>query len=235
MNIKKGIKKSGMKQFTILGERCSGTHYLQYAMTFNFKVEYVRGEKHFYVNNGYDDFVEKNKDDMIFLCIVRDPIEWIDSFFKRLHHIPPENKKNIESFIRNEFYSIYEEGNEKDKEMMQDRHLETNQRYRDIFEMRKIKNDFYQMKLSKKVKNCMIMRYEDLRDKYDKTLKEIEDRFQLKRKEQGEYKRVPQYKGTYLAKYAKKPILLSNEIQYEIWEKVDVEQEKELGYFHQES
>jgi hypothetical protein len=47
-----------MKRFTILGERCSGTHYLQYGMLFNFEIEYVRGEKHFYVNNSFNTFIE---------------------------------------------------------------------------------------------------------------------------------------------------------------------------------
>ena len=32
---------------------------------------------------------------ILYICLVRDPIEWIDSLFKRLHHIPPQNKKDI--------------------------------------------------------------------------------------------------------------------------------------------
>lgn len=215
-------------EFTIMGERCSGTHYLQYGLLFNFDVNYVKAYKHFYTNNGCIEDIQQNPN-RIYLCIVRDPVEWVDSFFKRLHHVPTENKKSIEAFIRNPFYSIYEEGELKNKEMMEDRHLITSERYCNIFEMRKIKNDFYLKTLPTLSKNIMIIKYEDIRDDYEKTLDKIANRFHLKKKLET-YLPVTQYKGTYKVQYAKKPILLSNEIKKEIWEKVDKIQELEFGY-----
>lgn len=215
-------------EFTIMGERCSGTHYLQYGLLFNFEVNYVKTYKHFYYTNDCMEDIKKNPD-RIYLCVVRDPVEWVDSFFKRLHHVPPENKKSIESFIRNPFYSIHEEGELKNKEMMEDRHLITGERYLDIFQLRKVKNDFYLKTLITLSKNVMIIKYEDIRDDYEKTLDQIANRFHLKKKNET-YRPVTQYKGTYIAKYVKKPILLSNEIKKEIWEKVDKEQELEIGY-----
>jgi hypothetical protein len=95
--------------------------------------------------------------------------------------------------------------------------------------MRRVKNDFYLNTLPTLSKNVMMIRYEDIRDDYEKTLDQIANRFHLKKKNET-YRPVTQYKGTYIAKYAKKPILLSNEIQKEIWEKVDKIQELKLGY-----
>jgi hypothetical protein len=36
------------KTFTILGERCSGTHFLQYSILDNFEIRYLNLNKHFF-------------------------------------------------------------------------------------------------------------------------------------------------------------------------------------------
>ena len=91
-------------KFTIYGERCSGTNYLEQLITSNFElpVTWQYGWKHFF---GFSDL--QNSDDTLFFGIVRSPIEWIDSFFKNPYHIPPQNK-NIKNFLFNRFYSMNE-------------------------------------------------------------------------------------------------------------------------------
>jgi len=224
-----------MKYFTIQGERCSGTHFIQYALTFNFHIEYKillnekhLNEKHFF---GFNENIynEENSNNIIFFYVVRDPVEWIDSFFKRLHHVPAENKKSIENFINNEFYSIYEEGPKNKEEIMEDRNIVTKERYKNIFELRKIKNDYMLNHVKNKVKYFYLLRYEDLRDNYEATLEKIKTTFGLVQK-QNQYVPVPKYKGTYKVDYYKKPILLNHEIQYKIKQSVDLQQEQELGY-----
>ena len=215
-----------MKYFSILGERCSGTIFTEYAIKENFEIYYKRlKEKHFFGFN--DEFL--NDPDTLYIFVIRNPVDWIDSFFKRTHHVPPENKQNIYNFIRNEFYSIYEEGALINTEIMEDRNMNTNERYRDIFELRKVKNDYIINDFSKKVENLMVIRYEDLRDDYENTLDRIKERFQLK-KCCTDYKKIQRYKGTYSALYSKKPILLPENIIDEIKKKIDIEQEASLGY-----
>ena len=131
-----------IKYFSVYGERCTGTNFLEQAILENFEIELVwhYHYKHFF---GYYDFSKKNPiiendDDVLFLGLVRDPVYWIDSFLKKKHHIPEENRINIQSFLNNEFYSV----NEENIEIMEDRHIKTHQRYKNIFELRSIKNDY---------------------------------------------------------------------------------------------
>ena len=215
-----------INQFTILGERNSGTHFLQYAISFNFNIKYKKGVKHFF---GHSDFPEETIDNTIYFCMTRDPIEWIDSLFKRLHHIPPENKKSIDNFIKNEWYSIYEEGDKKGQEIMEDRNIITKERYANIFELRKMKHNYFLNTIKNKVKHVYLIRYEDLLNDYETILNDIANIFNLSRK-LDIWRPVPKYKGTFNTLYEKKPILLSPEIQEYIKKNVDLKQEQRLGY-----
>ena len=218
-----------MKSYTILGERNSGTHFLEYAIKFNFDLTYIKGTKHFFGHSDEMDFPRETKDNTIYFCMVREPINWIDSFFKRLHHIPTENKSNIESFMKNEWYSIYEEGEKNKQEIMEDRNTFTKERYANIFELRKIKHAFFLNIINEKVPNVYLIRYEDLLHNYDTVLNDISERFKLEKKHDI-YRQVPKYKGTFNALYEKKPILLSGESIEYIKKNVDLEQEHAFGY-----
>jgi hypothetical protein len=221
-----------IKNYTILGERNSGTHFLQYAIKFNFPLTYIKNEKHFF-GFGELDSLQQSLNETIVFCIVRDPIEWIDSFFKRLHHVPPQNKKSIQHFLTNEFYSIYEEGEKKNTEIMNDRNIITRERYENIFELRKIKNNYLMNEVYKKAPHTFLLRYEDLRDHYDETMRTIQQKFQLLRiniNSSPSFIPVPKYKGSFNALYVKKPILLAEETQSFIQDNLDTNQEQMLGY-----
>jgi hypothetical protein len=215
-----------------MGERNSGTHFLQYALQFNFQMQYCRQTRHFFGHNDKVDFPSETLDTMIYFSIVREPIEWIDSLFKRLHHIPPENKVNIDAFLNNEWYSIYEEGENNGKEIMEDRNLLTGERYKNIFEMRNVKTNYLLNEVKKKVKHYYFIKYDDLLHDYENTLNKIASKFRLKRRDNasGPFVTVPKYKGTFNALYAKKPILLSQEIQEYIKKNLDIAQENRMKY-----
>jgi len=216
------------KYFTILGERCSGTNFLRYAIEWNFKLDfYSICGKHFFGHDQNVEFENERMDQTLVICLVRDPIDWIDSFFKRLHHVPTQNKKSIYNFLNNEFYSIYEVGEDKGKERLDDRNLRTGERYKNIFELRKTKNDFMLNDVPRLAKHSIILRYEDLRDNYDATLDRIREHCCLEPINET-YRRIEKYKGTYIAEYYKKPILLSEQTQRYIMEKVDQDQEQAL-------
>jgi len=217
-----------LKYFTILGERCSGTHFLQYAIQKNFNLEYypICG-KHFF---GHDTTIfetEKMKETLV-ICLFRNPVDWIDSFFKRLHHVPEENRKSIENFINNEWYSIYEVPPKIGKPIEDDYHIIHKRRYHNIFELRETKNDFMLNMIPKLVDNYMLLRYEDLRDNYEETMINIIQKYKIV-PIQIPFYRITQYKGTYTAEFTKKPILLSEEIQEYILSKVNGEQESRIS------
>jgi hypothetical protein len=220
-----------IEKITILGERNSGTNFLQYALLENFKLDYIRGpeQKHFF---GFTEPL--NDDNLLTICIFRHPVDWIDSYFKRLHFVPQDNRQNIQSFITNEFYSVRDDENQikiKGYEIMEDRNYATGERYKNIFELRKMKNDYLLNIIPQKVKNFYMIKYEDLRDDYENTLNKLKEQFNLIRHDNnGEYKQIKNYKGTYIALYNLKPILLIDEIKKLILESVDKEQEKQIGY-----
>jgi len=225
-----------IKYFTILGERCSGTHFVKFSMISNFKIEYLDFDTVKYIPKkihffGHDEDIYNHAelDKTIYICVIRDPVEWIDSFFKRLHHVPEENKKNVFNFLTKKFYSIYEDGPKKNTEIMEDRNIITKEQYKNIFELRKVKCNYFFNVVQNKVKHFLLLKYEDLRDDYDNTLELIKNKFNLIKKTD-EYLKIIKYKGTYNALYFKKPILLTKETQEYIKTQLDLEQEKKLGY-----
>jgi hypothetical protein len=237
-----------IKYFTILGERCTGTHFLLHAIDKNFHgLTYLKGEKHFFGNREFRDALAipdeqmslhekqmKQIDDippeeLLVISMVRHPIDWADSFFKRKHHLPPENKRSIDGFLNNEFYSIYEEGPKKGQEIMEDRNWRTKERYTNLYEMRKLKTEYMLDEVPKRYPHHWFVRYEDARDKYDETLQKLGDAFQLRRKH-AHFVKIEKYKGTFNELYAKKPILLTPETQDVIWSKLDMETEQRMGY-----
>ena len=168
-----------VSKFTILGERCSGTNFLEKAILENFDINitWEYGWKHFFGFNEYN-----NNDDTLFIGIVRDPYQWINSLYKIPYHLPKKLRKK-ENFLTGEFFSLYRKRkNLPQAEIMEDRNIYTRKRYKNIFECRKVKCQFLLDDIKHKVKNYILIRYEDLRDNYDETLDTIKDNFSLIKK-----------------------------------------------------
>ena len=139
--------KRGIQYFTVYGERCSGTNFLTSAIEENFNLEFTSKYtwKHFFGHYKFEN--NEDEDNTLFIGIVRNPITWIDSFYKTPHHIPNENTVNIHTFISNSFYSIYSDN----KEIIEDRHILTNEKYNNIFELRYVKNNYLITEMKKNV------------------------------------------------------------------------------------
>ena len=211
--------------FTIFGERCSGTNFLESAILENFKINvtYKFGLKHWFGSNNFN-LKDIDSDNVLFLGIVREPISWIDSFYKKKHHVPLENRNNLHAFLNNEWYSTYE-----NKELMGDRNYKTKNRYKNIFELRKMKNDYLTQIMKTKVKHYLLIRYEDLNNHFENMMNFLEKKFQLKRK-QKDWIKINNYKGQKNKLYIQKPISLKTFIIQKIKNSVNQEQEKSLGY-----
>ena len=165
-----------LQKYTIFGERCSGTNYLENIINMNFDVTvtWEYGWKHFF---GFQDNSLKNSDDTLFICIVRNLPDWINSFYRTPHHVPKYKKmlckeKRLDEFLNKEFYSVFD----KDQtERMEDRNIYTGERYKNIFELRHTKLNWMLEDLPNKVENCIFIRHEDLINDFEKTLLKIKD------------------------------------------------------------
>lgn len=154
------------KFVTIYGERCSGTNYLEALLTTNYDVEvqWKYGWKHFF---GFHNL--KNSDDTLFIGIIRNPYDWINSLYRDKHHIPAINTSSIDNFLNNEFYSIQDNGSE----IIRDRNMYTKERYKNIFEMRHTKNKFLIEDMPTLVKNYLLITHEELLYDFTNTMNKI--------------------------------------------------------------
>ena len=92
-----------IKKFTIYGERCSGTTFLENAIKENFDLEitWAYGWKHFFGFSNYE-----NSDDVLFIGINRKFYDYANSLFKSQYHLP-ENMKNENIIFINQHVSKY--------------------------------------------------------------------------------------------------------------------------------
>ncbi len=173
-----------LPRYTIYGERCSGTNYLQDVIEKNFDVEltWEYGFKHFF---GFQEEQLKKSDNTLFICIIRDIQPWLNSFYREMHHLPLKSINNISKeekirrFLEDEMYSINDvDASNKEylQEIMTDRNIYTGERYKNIFELRYIKNKFMKEDLPKKVKHYIFIRYEDLVNDFKKIMYQIKEK-----------------------------------------------------------
>jgi hypothetical protein len=220
--------------FTIYGERCSGTAFLEEAITsnFNLPVMWYYDWKHFFGSYDFDADKKESEangtgapaDNTLFIGIVRNPVRWLHSFSKRKQHLPSEIQ-TLGNFFQREFYSV----NEKDEVIAEDVHLTTKARFKNIFELRKVKNDFLINVMPTKVQNYILITYEDLLYKYDDTLNAIKYLFGLQPL-YPEYVKIPNHTidGTIFT--GERELDFSPTIIQYIWENVDKQQERLIGY-----
>ena len=215
---------SKLTHFTILGERCSGTTFLQVAIqeNFNLEVTWDYGWKHFFGFNSY-----ANSDHCLFISIIRHPLDWVNSFFNTPHHLAGSLRGNIHTFLSSQFFSVYDSGKGKQgRDMVEDYHIHEKRRYSSIFELRYTKADFQKNVIPEKVMNHIFIKYEDLRDNYQDVMTEISDLFHLQQKH-NPFKAITGYKG------GNKPFPRPSGKTFthiDILHKIDAKKELEYGY-----
>ena len=164
-----------IQKITIYGERCSGTNYLQTLLCNNFhdyKLTWEYGAKHFFGNKDF-----KNSDKTLFICIVRNPVDWINSLYRTKWHIANHLRTSVYNFLNKEFYSYNDEysGLKDGTEIMTDRNIYTGERYKNIFELRHTKLKFLYEDLPKLVRNYIFIKHEDLINNFEKTMSKIKN------------------------------------------------------------
>ena len=224
-----------IEKIVICGERCSGTTYLQELLELNFKnieitTEY--GNKHFFGFYDYESI--KNEKNILFISIVREISEWCNSLFRTPHHITGFLHNNIQQFLLHEFCSFTDEDIDtlEIKEIMEDRNIETKERYKNIFELRHTKLKFLVDDLPKKVKKCILIRYEDLVDDFENTMNKIKNcGLEIKR---GYPLNTDNYKNLSHVKFSEKKKQINVFTKEEIYENPNFNPyyEEKLGYLY---
>ena len=155
-----------INKVTIYGERCSGTNYLEQLLITNFDIEitWQYGWKHFF---GFDNYTDS--DNILFIGIVRNLVDWINSFFVNQYHILHLSCK--ENFLNSEFYSVYDNN----EENLCDRNMYTKKRYINIFDMRHTKNKYLVEDIPKLVKKYLLITYDELIENFGDTMNKIKN------------------------------------------------------------
>ena len=219
-----------IKNFTIYGERCTGTNYLELLIEKNFgiPVTWDYGWKHYF---GYANLSASNE--TLFLGIVRHPLDWLNSFWNQPHHVVYSAKKDKESFLNEKIWSIYDSGDTENKhdfgkDIPESYHLiEKNRPYNNIFELRKTKAEFLFNTMPFSVQNYHFIKYEDLKNELENTLQVISQKFHLSQVNP-EIQNITTYKKE-CAEYIEGK---TNQIFSvdDIINKIDLKTEKLIGY-----
>ncbi|MCD4682180.1 MAG: hypothetical protein K8R86_02760 [Bacteroidales bacterium] len=149
-----------MKYVKIYGARNSGTIFLEWLIGKNLDVKnldtYDLGWKH-RVAPSEDELTGKMKEDVIFLCLVKNPYSWLLSMHKRPYHHESLRNLSFKDFIK------YSYGD-----------------YRNPAVMWNTKNGSY-FKLKDFVKNLEIIKYEDILKDPNKTLDNLSEKYGLEK------------------------------------------------------
>jgi hypothetical protein len=176
--------------FTIYGERHSGTNFLERCIKqkFGLNLTYFFGFKHFFGWMKPEKITYSRN--TLFIGIVRNPYDWLLSFYNAPHHVPKENKHDIKKFLTNEWYSIdYHK-----KEILTDRNFfakpfnptrpseiySLSPRYKNIFELRRNKCVYLSQMMPMIASNYILISYDMFIKNHQTYLNIIGNRFAFK-------------------------------------------------------
>ena len=217
-----------VKNFTILGERCSGTNYLEELMLTNFDINitWKYGEKHDFGHYKFKQTkeAEEEEDATLFIGIVRHPVQWLHLLL-RDYCRQKSNTFAIDDFLINRKHSIA-----KNNEIIKDEcNYITGDKYKDVFELRGMKNNYLMNNMFDNVKYYTLIKYEMLRDNTEDMLNFFKTTFELKTL-LPLYKNILYYKKENNVLFYKTGNNVSIKYQFSCASKLNKTQEKELGY-----
>lgn len=171
-------KVSNIKYFQILGERCSGTNYIEELMEINFNItKYEVYHKHFFLNI---DCSLNNVDEILFICIIRNIKDWVNSLYRHGgYHLHPHNKTSINNFLYGNTSAYWYDDNQI---LRFDRPIKEEPMIDNIIKMRYIKYNYLLDVFMRKYPNVHFIKYEDLVDDYGFVLGIMKETYNLKMK-----------------------------------------------------
>lgn len=165
--------------FAIYGERHTGTKFLEESIksTFSINITNFLGFKHWMGFERPEKITFWNRG-VLFFGTTRHPYDWLNSFFKLPHHVPRQNRNTFENFLLNEWYSV----DQNKQEILKDRNFLTEPnciRYKNIFELRKIKLSYLTLTMPIIAKNYVLTTYEFMTEHHNQFIDLINKRFFL--------------------------------------------------------
>jgi hypothetical protein len=219
-----------LKRFTIFGERCSGTNFLEESILCNFDAELTWdfGYKHFFGHK--KDCELENSHDCLFLCIVRDGYSWMNSLRKNPHHLHQIMNKDNSTFLSSQVNSINEDGNIKEEDM----NWKTKEFFKNLYELRKEKTEYLLDVLPQKVRHCIFFRYEDLCTKFQFEMNRVVEYLSRQPTRSILFFHPRWYKKEREDKYVpdKRIFIRKDEYYHDQGFQIIRDQEKRLGYIH---
>lgn len=221
----------------VVGERVSGTCFVQKLITENTKLKSVSpfNHKHYFQNT---DLIRKTDTSRIlFVFISRDIIEWLNSFLNNTFHAdrPIRNCKDMDVFIRMEWKCIFDKTSgtpETDKsfgrEMMCERNPVDGKRFSNVIQMRNSKMEHF-LELENIVENYVHLRYEEVRDSPEEFLSGITTLFGIPKNKTFKPISTVRGKGKYLYERKMYPEMKENDVDFVI-QNLNMELEDKLGY-----
>lgn len=190
---------SPISNFTIYGERHSGTKFLHKLITkyYSLPIVWDFGWKHFFGH--YNNKIIEHGHSTLFLGIVRNPYDWVMAMHKKPYHVPHKISHSLESLITTEWKSVDKFGNEKMDLYgnYEDRNYLTQQPYKNIFELRKYKNTYLYEYMPKIASHYYFMTYDELITQTNRLLENISDLFKIKAMVIKNSKPLPHIKDPY--------------------------------------
>ena len=204
-------------EYQLFGERHSGTNFLQqcFQQKFNLPLTQFYGNKHWF-GWAKPEVVTYKGRHTLFIGLVRNPYDWICAMHSMPHHIHPHRAYNFETYITSEWYSTW---GDQFIEIKEDRNYITSERYKNIFEMRKLKYEYLLNTLPDIAQNYVLLSYEYFIKNHHNILNIIGNKFNLKT-----FGQPPEAinKSPYFIPSEIKPIIDSN---------IDWSLEEALGYY----
>ena len=172
-----------ISRYTIFGERCSGTNYVQKLMEANFDlpVTWAFGWKHFFCRQGETQTLLHSADtkNTLFLCVVRNPVSWVNSLYRDPFHLRqwpqtrgPSHKRDTRP--KHDGARILEMlTSPVERDGTPERDVRTGEQYRNIMDMRSQKLQFMLDWVPTSVEHYIIIRHEDLLSDFEGQLNKI--------------------------------------------------------------
>ena len=186
-----------ISSFVLMGERCSGTKFVNSLVSANLN---IKGDqlfhKHFLpwlnvskrakinpyqLTNTETTQLFNNTEHILFIFLVRDPYDWIRSFYQHPYHVKGELTKDFSTFISSNWECYWQESNPEITKI-DNWNPWTGRKFINVLELRKYKNlNFIQV--SSLVKNYLLVRYEDVRDNQEGFIEFISSFYSIEKNE----------------------------------------------------
>tara|TARA_Y100000389_G_C17416806_1_gene494233 strand:- start:86 stop:865 length:780 start_codon:yes stop_codon:yes gene_type:complete len=162
-----------ISQYTIFGERCSGTNHLERTMAANFDLPltWEFAWKHFFCEAPNRLPEKPEAPNTLFLCIVRRPDAWANSLYRDPHHMTGyahrgkeggDNRRIMEFLTR-----PVEKGGEPEVNAL------SGQQYRNVMRMRGEKIHYMLDLMPKLARHLILIRHEDMLSDFGGQMKRI--------------------------------------------------------------